>query len=86
VTGTQIWSLVGEISALAMIQWKDVQYNDQKNMIYKTLDRNLNIDPQEQQKNMVLRNGKQFLLHYWHLLKVEIIMNKKSQIHWPMFR
>jgi len=31
-----------------MIQWKDVQYNDQKNMIYKTLDRNLNIDPQEQ--------------------------------------
>lgn len=48
VTSTQIWSLVGEISTLAMIQWKDVQYNDQKNMIYKTLDRNLNIDPQEQ--------------------------------------
>lgn len=48
MTSTQIWSLVGEISTLAMIQWKDVQYNDQKNMIYKTLDRNLNIDPQEQ--------------------------------------
>jgi len=27
---------------------------------------------------MVLRKGKQFLLHYWHLLKIEIIMNEKT--------